>query len=146
MIFFSEEEIRSAYRDSSPVIQEIVSSSWVTDEMIKIGEELKIRVDKVDLIITLIGYVILNLISIKKLLDYIISDVEIDRKKAEEIVKKIDENIFSEIRNRLREESLKKKEKEREEMLSKKVETEEYIDKKNSEEEKKIDPYLEPID
>ncbi len=70
--------------------------------MTLIGKNLKIRVDRVDAIIRLIGYITLNLIPLSKFIELLEKEVGLSPEKSREVARKIDEIIFSKIREEVK--------------------------------------------
>ncbi len=103
MIEFTEEKIKEAYKKVSPVIKEILLDTWITEDTALIGRTLGIRIDKIDTIIRIIGYILLNLIPLSRLISVIDKETGIGKEKSTELAQKIDEIIFTKVRQKVRE-------------------------------------------
>ena len=95
---FSVEKIKEAYVKASPKIQQIVNDSWVSDLCAEIGKSLNLRIDKIDALIKVIGYTLLNLVSINDFVKIIQTELDIPEDKAKELAKAVDNTIFTRVR------------------------------------------------
>jgi len=95
---FSVEKIKEAYGKASPKIQQIVNDSWVSDLCAEIGKSLNLRIDKIDALIKVIGYTLLNLVSINDFVKIIQTELDIPEDKAKELAKAVDNTIFTRVR------------------------------------------------
>lgn len=146
MINFQEKEIKEAFEKSNLVIKEILLDSWITNDVSLIGKNFNIRLDRIDILIRIVGYITLNLIPLSKLIEVIEVETEMDKKKATEVAKKIDEIVFTKIRRKVKDASLLKEkenssvsEKEEEDSFSNILEK----NKSTQKVKKVIDPYRE---
>ncbi len=161
MIEFSTEKIKEAYDKSNPIIKQIVLDSWVTEDVSLIGKKYSLRVDKIDILVKLVGYVVLNLLPISKLIKAISDEIGLEQNQSSEIAKKIDEIIFTKIREKLKQENENQVEiKEATQAglinnikpstdFSKEVNSETFSESLQSNNEinkKRVDPYREPIE
>lgn len=67
-----------------------------------IGKNLGIRIDKIDVLIRIVGYVILSLIPLSRLISSIDSGTGLGKEKSTELAEKIDEIIFTKVRESVR--------------------------------------------
>jgi hypothetical protein len=102
---FTQEKIKEAFDKANPKIQEILLDTWITEDVSLIGKKAGLRIDKIDILIRIIGYVILNLIPLSKLIDVIEKETNLDKEKSSEVAEKIDEFIFAKIREKIRDEN-----------------------------------------
>ncbi len=99
---FSEEKIREKYDNASPAIQGILMDNWITEDVSLIGRNLGIRIDKIDVIIRIVGFIILNLIPLSRLISVINKETGLEKEKSTELARKIDEIIFTKVRQKVR--------------------------------------------
>jgi len=163
---YTSTQLEEAYKNSSEIIKKILNDPWLSDESGKVGQEMSLRVDRIDKLIKIVGLSLLNLIKITNLVKILEQELEVGPEKATEIAKKLDTNIFEKIREMIKNDSLMKDIQENEIKETRNA-IEEVVtavenNEKNSDEMsfkeklknvkiKKIekedfDPYLEPID
>jgi hypothetical protein len=99
---FSEKKIREKYDNASPAIQEVLLGTWITEDVSIIGRNLGIRIDKIDVIIRVVGFVVLNLIPLSRLISIINSETKLGDEKSTQLAQKIDEVIFTKVREQVR--------------------------------------------
>ena len=99
---FPEEKIKEKFEQTSPAIKEVLLDTWITEDVSLIGRNLNIRIDKIDSIIRIVGYVALNLIPLSRLISAIEKETGLDKEKSTELAQKIDEIIFTKIRQKVR--------------------------------------------
>ena len=102
---FSQEKIKEAFDKADPKIKEILLDTWITKDVSLMGKKENLRIDKIDGLIRIIGYIILNLIPLSKFIDVASKEMNWDKEKATGIVEKVDEFIFTKIRQKVREEN-----------------------------------------
>jgi hypothetical protein len=100
---FSQEKIKEAFDKADPKVQDILLDTWITEDLSLIGKKSGLRIDKIDGLIRIVGYVVLNLIPLSKLIDVIKEQMELEEEKATEITEKIDKLIFVKIRQKVKE-------------------------------------------
>ncbi len=103
MLNYTEEKIKKAYDDSSPAIKAILGDTWIPESSQLIGKKLNIRIDKVGLLIKIIGFVLLDLIPISKFTAVVESEFGLSKSNAEDVAKEVDEHIFIKVRMKVRE-------------------------------------------
>ncbi len=126
-IDFTEEKIKKQFDGASPAIKDILLDTWITEDMTLIGKNLELRIDKVNGVIRIIGYVMLNLIPLSRLISAIDKETNLGNEKSEEIAKKVDKIIFTKIRQKVRE--YKKPEESIDKDLKNETVDEEYLKK-----------------
>lgn len=107
---FSQDKIKDAFDKADPKVRDILMDTWITEDISLIGKKLGLRIDKVDILIRIIGYVILNLIPLSKLIDVIEKETGLDKEKSTELTEKIDKFIFTKIREKIKESNEENKE------------------------------------
>jgi len=65
----------------------------------EIGKDLNLRIDKVDILIRIVGLTLLNIVSISSFVKVIEKELSISAPNATSIAKKVDQLIFKKIRN-----------------------------------------------
>lgn len=159
---YTMEEIQDAYSNSSPKIQKVLNDNWVAESATQIGEEEKLRIDKVDILIRIIGLTLLNIIGISQFIKTLETELAIDSEKANKIAQKIDKLIFQKVRKTIMEEESSQGEVEKEvvkdeinglieDIENKADDHSSFKDKFNKVtvkkvEERVVDPYREAID
>jgi len=96
---YTTEEIENAYKSSSPKIKNILDGVWVSEACGEIGKDLNLRIDKVDILIRIVGLTLLNIVSISSFVKVIEKELSISAPNATSIAKKVDQLIFKKIRN-----------------------------------------------
>ena len=96
---YTTEEIENAYKSSSPKIKNISDGAWVSEACGEIGKDLNLRIDKVDILIRIVGLTLLNIVSISSFVKVIEKELPISAPNATSIAKKVDQLIFKKIRN-----------------------------------------------
>lgn len=99
---FSQEKIKEAFDKADPRVRAILLDTWITEDVSLIGKKAGLRIDKIDDLIKIVGYVILNLIPLSKLIDIIQEETGLDEEKATTLTEKIDQFIFVKIRQKIR--------------------------------------------
>ena len=161
---YSVEEIQNAYKKSSSKIRQVLDDAWIAEDTAKIGKEVDLRIDKVDILIKIIGLTLLNLISISDFIKVLEKELSVGEDYASKIAQRVDESVFQKVRDMVKEKEEQdfkvetEKENTREEVTKLMDDIEEdasnvlsFKDKFNKVVEKKIekkivDPYREPIE
>jgi hypothetical protein len=99
---FTQEKIKKAFDNADPRVQKILLDSYITEDVSVIGKKSGLRIDKIDGLIMIVGYVILNLIPISKLIEVIAQEMDVDREKATNIAEKIDKFVFTKVREQMK--------------------------------------------
>ena len=95
---YTIEQIKKAYKKSSPKIREILDDVWVTNICGEIGRDLNLRIDKIDILIRVVGLTLLNIVSISNFAKTVEKELVVSSANASTITKKVDQLIFKKVR------------------------------------------------
>ena len=95
------QELAERFQELPQQMQEAVGDESVAYDIQQIGIKYKIRVDKIDMLITLVAHIMLGFKKSNEFVKALSDKLEVDRETAESIAIDVDEQVFKKIRQSL---------------------------------------------
>jgi len=99
MIDFSENDIKIAYENSSDAIKDILNTRLFLNKVVDIAFRHKLRIDKTEILSTLVLLVLLDLIHINDFPKEVEENLGVSHDVAIKIIKDIDNEVFKDVRD-----------------------------------------------